>query len=109
MFDCILATGLAKQGWSHFQLVAGGDLRRAAYLRCCRPHRSRLRVLHVQDLFDRLFISSIAEAHDLLYWQLLGLHNIHFYLQLMRTMRETHSRRTWLSFYHSQRDVLDCA
>jgi queuine tRNA-ribosyltransferase len=40
-------------------------------------------------------------------WQLLGAHNIHFYLQLMRRMRRHILEGTWLTFYHEQRDVLD--
>jgi len=37
----------------------------------------------------------------------LGAHNIHFYLQLMRTMRRHILEGTWLEFYRAQRDVLD--
>jgi queuine tRNA-ribosyltransferase len=40
-------------------------------------------------------------------WQLLGAHNIHFYLQLMRSMRQHILNGTWLEFYHAQRGVLD--
>ena len=45
--------------------------------------------------------------HETTGWQLLSLHNIHFYLQLMRTMREHILAGTWLAFYRAQRDVLD--
>ena len=40
-------------------------------------------------------------------WQLLGAHNVHFYMRLMRTMRDHILADTWLDFYRSQRDVLD--
>jgi queuine tRNA-ribosyltransferase len=46
-------------------------------------------------------------VHETTGWQLLGLHNTHFYLRLMRTMREHILAGTWLKFYRAQRDVLD--
>jgi queuine tRNA-ribosyltransferase len=46
-------------------------------------------------------------VHESSGWQLVGLHNIHFYMQLMRTMREHILAGTWLPFYESQRNVLD--
>jgi queuine tRNA-ribosyltransferase len=46
-------------------------------------------------------------VHETQGWQLLGLHNIHFYMQLMRTMREHILAGTWLEFYNAQRGVLD--
>jgi queuine tRNA-ribosyltransferase len=105
MFDCILPTSLAKQGVA-FTSLGRRDLRRAAYrgmegpidptCRCytCRTH-SIAYLFHLQ------------RVHETMGWQLLSLHNIHFYLQLMRTMREHILSGTWLPFYRAQRDVLD--
>src|SRR5580698_3904217 len=105
MFDCILPTSLAKQGVA-FTILGRRDLRRAAYrgmegpidptCRCytCRTH-SIAYLFHLQ---------LVHESTDC---QLLGLHNIHFYLELMRTMREHILAGTWATFYHAQRDVLD--
>jgi queuine tRNA-ribosyltransferase len=49
----------------------------------------------------------LQRVHETQGWQLLGLHNIHFYTQLMRTMREHILAGTWLEFYNAQRGVLD--
>jgi queuine tRNA-ribosyltransferase len=49
-------------------------------------------------------LNRVREAQG---WQLLGLHNIHFYLELMRTMRQHILADTWTSYYRAQRDVLD--
>jgi queuine tRNA-ribosyltransferase len=105
MFDCILPTALAKQGVA-FTSLGRRDLRRAAYRgmdgpidpRCgcptCRTHS-------IAYLFH---LNKVQEPQG---WQLLGLHNVHFYMQLMRTMREHILADDWLRFYRSQRDLLD--
>ena len=105
MFDCILPTALAKQGVA-FTSQGRRDLRRAAYRgmdgpidpKCgcptCRTHS-------IAYLFH---LNKVQEPQG---WQLLGLHNVHFYMQLMRTMREHILADDWLGFYRSQRDLLD--
>ncbi|MEO8313810.1 MAG: tRNA guanosine(34) transglycosylase Tgt [Pseudomonadota bacterium] len=105
MFDCILPTAFATQGVA-FTSLGRRDLRRAAYqgmdapldpaCRCytCRTH-SIAYLRHLRATFD-------TQAT-----QLVGLHNISFYMQLMRTMREHILAGTWLEFYNRQRNVLD--
>jgi queuine tRNA-ribosyltransferase len=53
------------------------------------------------------YLFHLQRVHETTGWQLLGLHNTHFYLQLMRTMREHILAGTWAGFYRAQRDVLD--
>jgi len=105
MFDCILPTSLAQQGVA-FTSQGRRDLRRAAYrdqdgpidpnCQCytCRTH-------------SIAYLWHLLRVHESQLWQLLALHNIHFYLQLTRTMREHIQAGTWQSFYESQRPVLD--
>jgi queuine tRNA-ribosyltransferase len=105
MFDCILPTALATQGVA-FTSQGRRDLRRAAYqgmeaaldptCSCytCRTH-------------SIAYLRHLRATHDSQATQLVGLHNLHFYLQLMRTMRQHILAGTWLAFYHAQRDVLD--
>jgi queuine tRNA-ribosyltransferase len=105
MFDCILPTSLAKQGVA-FTSLGRRDLRRAAYRgmegpidpACC---------CYTCKTYSIAYLFHLQRVHETTGWQLLGLHNIHFYLQLMRTMREHILAGTWLPFYHAQRDVLD--
>jgi queuine tRNA-ribosyltransferase len=105
MFDCILPTSLATQGVA-FTSVGRRDLRRGVYAgmdaaldpacNCytCKTH-SIAYLRHMRETYD---------SHAV---QLVGLHNIHFYMQLMRTMREHILAGTWLDYYHAQREVLD--
>ncbi len=105
MFDCILPTALATQGVA-FTSLGRRDLRRAAYqgmdaaldpaCACytCKTH-------------SIAYLRHLRATHDSQATQLVGLHNIHFYMQLMRTMRQHIVAGTWLAFYHAQREVLD--
>jgi queuine tRNA-ribosyltransferase len=105
MFDCILPTSLARQGVA-FTSLGRRDLRRAAYRGmegpidpACGCHTCRTHSI--------AYLFHLQRVHESLGWQLLGLHNLHFYMQLMRTMRERILDGTWLAFYNAQRHVLD--
>ncbi len=105
MFDCILPTALAKQGVA-FTSIGRRDLRRAAYVGmegpidpACDCHTCK-----TYSIAYLLHLHRVSEAQG---WQLLGAHNIHFYMRLMRTMRQHILAGTWLEFYHAQRGLLD--
>jgi queuine tRNA-ribosyltransferase len=105
MFDCILPTSLAKQGVA-FTSLGRRDLRRAAYRGMDGPIDPACRC-YTCKTYSMAYLFHLHRVHEITGWQLLSLHNIHFYLQLMRTMREHIVAGTWLSFYRAQRDVLD--
>jgi queuine tRNA-ribosyltransferase len=105
MFDCILPTSLAKQGVA-FTSLGRRDLRRAAYRGMEGPIDPACRC-YTCKTYSIAYLFHLQRVHETTGWQLLSLHNIHFYMQLMRTMREHILAGTWLPFYHSQRDVLD--
>jgi queuine tRNA-ribosyltransferase len=105
MFDCILPTALAKQGVA-FTSVGRRDLRRAAYRTLEGPIDPACGC-HTCKTYSIAYLFHLRRVSEPQGWQLLGLHNIHFYMQLMRTMREHILADTWLEFYRKQRDVLD--
>jgi queuine tRNA-ribosyltransferase len=105
MFDCILPTALAKQGVA-FTSMGRRDLRRAAYRTLDGPIDPACRC-HTCATYSIAYLFHLNKVAETQGWQLLGLHNIHFYLQLMRRMREHILADTWLAFYREQRDVLD--
>jgi len=105
MFDCILPTALAKQGvafTSHGRL----DLRRAAYQGREAPLDPQCDC-YTCKTYSIAYLWHLQRVHETQGWQLLGLHNIHFYMHLMRRMRENILGNTWLGFYTQQRDLLD--
>jgi queuine tRNA-ribosyltransferase len=105
MFDCILPTALAKQGLA-FTSVGRRDLRRAAYREMDGPIDPACSC-HTCKTYSIAYLFHLNRVREPQGWQLLGLHNIHFYMQLMNRMREHILADTWAEFYRSQRDVLD--
>jgi queuine tRNA-ribosyltransferase len=105
MFDCILPTSLAKQGVA-FTSLGRRDLRRAAYRGMEGPIDPACDC-YTCKTHSIAYLFHLQRVHETAGWQLLSLHNIHFYMQLMRTMRAHILSGTWLPFYRAQRDVLD--
>ncbi|HEY2678807.1 MAG TPA: tRNA guanosine(34) transglycosylase Tgt [Steroidobacteraceae bacterium] len=105
MFDCILPTSLARQGVA-FTSLGRRDLRRAAYRGMEGPIDPACRCYTCRT-YSIAYLFHLQRVHETAGWQLLSLHNIHFYMQLMRTMREHILADTWLPFYRAQREVLD--
>ncbi len=105
MFDCILPTSLARQGVA-FTSLGRRDLRRAAYSGMEGPIDPTCGCYTCRT-YSIAYLFHLQRVHESLGWQLLGLHNVHFYMQLMRTMREHILADTWLPFYNSQRNLLD--
>jgi queuine tRNA-ribosyltransferase len=105
MFDCILPTSLARQGVA-FTSMGRRDLRRAAYRGMEGPIDPACHC-YTCKTYSIAYLFHLQRVHEGTGWQLLGLHNIHFYMQLMRTMRGHILAGTWLPFYQAQRDLLD--
>jgi queuine tRNA-ribosyltransferase len=105
MFDCILPTALAKQGVA-FTSMGRRDLRRAAYRGMDGPIDPACDC-YTCKTYSIAYLFHLNRVRETLGWQLLGMHNIHFYMQLMRRMRQHILAGTWLDYYRAQRDVLD--
>ena len=105
LFDCILPTSLARQGVA-FTSLGRRDLRRAAYRGMEGPIDPACDC-HTCKTYSIAYLFHLQRVHESAGWQFLALHNVHFYLRLMRTMREHILGGTWLSFYGAQRQLLD--
>jgi queuine tRNA-ribosyltransferase len=105
MFDCILPTALAKQGVA-FTSMGRRDLRRAAYRTLEGPIDPNCRCTTCTN-YSIAYLYHLNRVAETLGWQLLGLHNIHFYMRLMREMRRHILSDSWLPFYRAQRELLD--
>jgi queuine tRNA-ribosyltransferase len=105
MFDCVLPASMAQQGLA-FTSVGRRDLRRARYRNLEGPVDPACDC-YTCKTYSLAYLYHLNRAHETQSWQLIGLHNIHFYMQLMRTMRSHILADTWMAFYAAQRDVLD--
>jgi queuine tRNA-ribosyltransferase len=104
MFDCIMPTQLAQRG-AVFTSRGFLQMRRGVYKfsndpldpACNCPTCAR---------YSRAYLHHLTKTSETLGWQLLGKHNIHFYHQLMRDIRESILAGRFADFYREKRAVL---
>jgi queuine tRNA-ribosyltransferase len=104
MFDCIMPTQLAQRG-AAFTSRGFLQMRRGVYKysdetldpACNCPTCRR---------YSRAYLHHLTKTGETLGWQLLGKHNIHFYHQLMRDIRDSILSGTFLELYREKRAFL---
>ena len=104
MFDCIMPTQLAQRG-AVFTSRGFLQMRRGVYKfseekldpACACPTCAR---------YSRAYLHHLTKTSETLGWQLLGKHNIHFYHQLMREIRESILADCFLDLYREKRAFL---
>jgi queuine tRNA-ribosyltransferase len=86
MFDCVLPTRLARNGTA---FTAGGtlNLKNAEFALDERPIEEGCACPACRD-FARGYIRHLVKAEEILGLRLITLHNLHFYLDLMRQARD---------------------
>jgi queuine tRNA-ribosyltransferase len=85
MFDCVLPTRLARNGTA---FTSGGtlNLKNAEYAKDKRPIEDYCECTTCRE-FSRGYIRHLIKAEEILGLRLITLHNLHFYLDLMRQAR----------------------
>jgi len=104
MFDCIIPTQVAQRG-AAFTSRGFLQLRRGVYKfsnetldpECGCPTCAR---------YSRAYLHHLAKTGEHLGWQLLGQHNLHFYHQLMREIRQSILEDRFLELYRAKREFL---
>ncbi|MEY2495068.1 MAG: queuine tRNA-ribosyltransferase [Verrucomicrobiota bacterium] len=104
MFDCIMPTQLAQRG-AVFTSRGFLQMRRGVYKysdekldpTCNCPTCRR---------YSRAYLHHLTKTGETLGWQLLGKHNIHFYHQLMREIRESILADRFVDLYREKRAFL---
>jgi queuine tRNA-ribosyltransferase len=104
MFDCIIPTQVAQRGGA-FTSRGFLQLRRGVYKfadetldpDCACPTCAR---------YSRAYLHHLTKAREPLGWQLIGKHNLHFYHQLMREIRQSILADRFLDLYAAKREFL---
>jgi queuine tRNA-ribosyltransferase len=86
MFDCVLPTRLARNGTA-FTAAGTLNLKNAEYAMQTGPIEEGCSCPACRD-FTRAYIRHLVKAEEILGLRLITLHNLHFYLELMRKARE---------------------
>jgi queuine tRNA-ribosyltransferase len=91
MFDCVLPTRNARNGWLY---TRGGDvkIRNARHRADTRPLDATCGCYTCRN-FSRAYLHHLQKVNEILGARLNTLHNLHFYLTLMRELREAIAAR----------------
>ena len=87
MFDCVLPTRNARNGWL-FTRWGDVKIRNARYRDDCRPLDASCTCYSCRN-FSRAYLHHLHKANEILGARLNTLHNLHYYQQLMRELRES--------------------
>ena len=107
MFDCTIPSVLARQGVA-FTSTGRLNLYRGVYKLSEDPVDADCACPTCAD-YSRAYVHHLIKASEALGWQMLARHNIRFYHDLMRRMREHVLADTFATFRDAQRLVLACA
>ncbi|PYL09640.1 MAG: tRNA guanosine(34) transglycosylase Tgt [Verrucomicrobia bacterium] len=96
LFDCVLPTRLARNGTA-FTSTGTLNLKNAEFTMDKGPIERNCRCLACRE-FARGYIRHLIKAEEILGLRLITLHNLHFYLDLMRQARAKIERGTFEDF-----------
>jgi queuine tRNA-ribosyltransferase len=96
MFDCVLPTRLARNGTA-FTSTGTLNLKNAEFALDKRPIEENCACSACQG-FSRGYIRHLIKAEEILGLRLITLHNLHFYLNLMKRARTEIERGTFDHF-----------
>jgi queuine tRNA-ribosyltransferase len=96
MFDCVLPTRLARNGTA-FTSTGTLNLKNAEFAKDKRPIEEGCACPSCRD-FTRGYIRHLIKAEEILGLRLITLHNLHFYIELMRQARAKIDNGTFDAF-----------
>lgn len=105
MFDCILPVEQAQRGVA-FTSRGKFQLRRTVY-KFSEEVLDPGCTCSTCQIYSRAYLHHLTKTQEVLGWQLLATHNLHFYHRLMESMRAHILADTFAEFYHTMRVELE--
>ncbi len=96
MFDCVLPTRNARNGWLYTK-TGVVKIRNAKYEMDTRPIDETCECSTCKQ-FSRSYIKHLLKTNEILGARLATIHNLHFFLDLMRQMREAIEQQNFDEF-----------
>ncbi|MEF3191190.1 MAG: tRNA guanosine(34) transglycosylase Tgt [Campylobacterales bacterium] len=106
MFDCVMPTRNARNGtlFTHFGRIA---IKSARFKHDPSPIDEACSC-HTCRHYSRSYLHHLFRAQELSYYRLATIHNLHYYLTLMRGAREAIISGTWVEyrrFFYQKRQI----
>jgi queuine tRNA-ribosyltransferase len=96
MFDCVMPTRNARNGtlFTHFGRI---NIRGAKFKEDINPIDSKCSCYTCQN-FTRAYLNHLFKTNEMTYFRLASIHNLHYYLNLMKEARIAILNNTWLEY-----------
>jgi queuine tRNA-ribosyltransferase len=96
MFDCVMPTRNARNG-TLFTTFGRINIKKAEFKTDHKPIDEKCNCYTCQN-FTRGYLNHLYKANEMTYFRLASIHNLHYYLQLMRDSREAILDNRWKEF-----------
>lgn len=96
MFDCVMPTRNARNG-TLFTTFGRVNIKKAAFKEDVEPIDPACECYTCKN-FTRAYVNHLFRAGEITYFRLASIHNIHYYLTLMREAREAILADNWVEF-----------
>ena len=104
MFDCVIPTRSGRTGLA-FTWEGRLNLRNSKYKKDDSPLDIRTNLKNL-NLYSKSYINHLINSNEILASMILTLHNIFFYQQLMREIREAIKTNTFDQFYNKYINII---
>ncbi|MFA7083728.1 MAG: tRNA guanosine(34) transglycosylase Tgt [Arcobacteraceae bacterium] len=107
MFDCVMPTRNARNG-TLFTSFGRLNIRKACFKEDPKPIDETCECFTCQN-FSRAYLNHLLRAGEITYFRLATLHNIYYYLDLMKQARNAILTQKWFEFkqeFYTKRELL---
>lgn len=105
MFDCVMPTRNARNG-TIFTDNGKINIKKACYKQDFSPISATCSCLICRN-YSRSYLHHLFRANEITYHRLASIHNLSFYINLMKEARESILNQTWQSFKKQKLDILN--
>jgi len=109
MFDCVMPTRNARNG-GLFTSFGKVQIRNAKYKEDANPIDPECDCYTCQN-FTRAYVNHLLRAGEITYYRLASIHNLHYYLSLMKQARNAIKEDRWVEFkkdfYEKRKPIKD--
>jgi len=105
MFDCVMPTRNARNG-TLFTSFGKINIKSAKFKVDNTPIDSECNCYTCKN-YSRAYLNHLFKAKEMTYFRLASIHNLHYYLDLMRKAREAILNNNWIQFkknFYTQRE-----